>query len=292
MALRLQPILIHRLIPEFLQEIETLDSGSPTTVKAYTTDLHQAFTGVELPHTAGKDFEKKLLSACYDAQKKWSRLAPNSRARKTATLKSFLNWLHRKSYTDKNLSHLVVLTKPSQRLPDYVSVDEALALLKAALAMKEKTTLKLFGLLYGGGLRISEACGARWRDFNPENGQLRILGKGGKQRLLVLPRLITGLLKSLPREEGGILGQKMNPRTAYEHIRRLGIRAGLSRPLHPHMLRHSYATHLLVSGADLRSLQELLGHSSLVSTQKYLHLELEHIAQALEKHHPISKVSK
>lgn len=279
-------LTLHRMILDFLFEVENVDACSPATLKAYTLDLNQAFKRAQLSTSAGKDFEKSLLRKCYEAQKSWSNLKANSRSRKTATLKSFLNFLHRKSYTGKNLAHLLNFPKNSQRLPDHLSVDEVLALFKAVKPEDWKTRTLLM-LLYGGGLRVSEACNLQWKSV--AKSQLRILGKGGKERLVVLPTNISKSLSGLTQKNEFVLGEKMNPRKAYELIRVLGARAGLSRPLHPHTLRHSYATHLLVSGADLRSLQELLGHSSLNSTQRYLHLSLDHIAEALEKHHPMSK---
>jgi site-specific recombinase XerD len=281
-------LTLHRMILDFLLEIENVDAVSPATIKAYTLDLNQAFKGAKLSVSAGKDFEKSMLRWCYEAQKNWSNLKPNSRSRKTATLKSFLNWLHRKSYTGKNLAHLLNFPKNSQRLPDHLSVDEVMALFKAVKPDDWKTRT-LLTLLYGGGLRVSEGCGLKWSNLNLSSGQMRVVGKGQKERLVVLPANVSASLSGLPKTNEFVLGEKMNPRKAYELIRQLGARAGLSRPLHPHTLRHSYATHLLVSGADLRSLQELLGHSSLNSTQRYLHLNLDHIAEALEKHHPMSK---
>ena len=279
-------LTLHRLIGSFLFEVENVDAASPATLKAYTLDLSQAFKTAKLSTSAGKDFENSLLRKCYEAQKSWSNLKPNSRSRKTATLKSFLNWLHRKSYTEKNLSYFLNFPKNSQRLPDHLSVDEVLALFKSVKPEDWKTRTLLM-LLYGGGLRVSEACNLMWKNIS--ESQVRVLGKGGKERLVVLPANIATSLSRLTRENNYVFGERMNPRKAYELIRQLGARAGLSRPLHPHTLRHSYATHLLVSGADLRSLQELLGHSSLNSTQRYLHLSLDHIAEALEKHHPMSK---
>lgn len=279
---------LKKLIENFLYDFEHTISQSPSSLRAYRSDLAQAFTGA-LKFDEG--FEENLLRTCYRAQKKWSHLKINSRARKTATLKSFLGWLHRKSFTQRDLTHLLNFPKKEHRLPDYVSVDELLALIKAVgdtESGSRQVTKSLLLLLYGGGLRVSEACNLRWSNINLAKGHMRILGKGKKERIVVLPQTLLPYFSALNGASEFVL-EKIGVRKAYQLIRTLGARAKLNRPLHPHMLRHSYATHLLVSGADLRSLQELLGHSSLSSTQRYLHLDLDHIAQALEKHHPLSK---
>lgn len=118
----------------------------------------------------------------------------------------------------------------------------------------------------------------------------RIRGKGGKMRVIALPPLSWAALLAVPKAGQYILGgeQALSPRLAYDWVRECGRRAGLLKPLHPHALRHSYATHLLTSGTDLRILQELLGHASLAATQKYTHLSMDNIARSLEKHHPLS----
>jgi len=290
MAERPSRDLLRRLISDFLFDLESIETSSPATLKAYALDLRQAFKNVNLS-SQDQDFEKSLLHLCYKAQRNWSKLKPASLSRKTATLKSFLSWLHRNSYTEKNVAFLLNFPRNSQRLPDYLSVDEIVAVFKAATEKDANPIgLTLLALLYGGGLRISEACGMRWTHYDSNKQQLRVLGKGRKERIVVLPKSMALILDRLPRAGEYLLKEKMNPRKAYEVIRTLGAQAGLNRPLHPHTLRHSYATHLLVSGADLRSLQELLGHSSLNSTQRYLHLNIEQIAHALEKHHPLGKL--
>ncbi len=283
--------LLRRLILGFLFDVEHIDSGSPATLKAYSLDLKQALAKAPDIAVADESFEPQLLSLCYAAQKRWANLKSASRSRKTATLKSFLGWLYRQSHTKKNLAHRLAFPKNSQQLPDYVSVDEILSLFAAAKKARHKNwqPLALLTLLYGGGLRVSEACNLEWSQVDLTRGHMRVMGKGGKERLVTLPASLVAILKKLPQKNKFVLAEKMNPRKAYNFVRTLGVQAGLNKPLHPHALRHSYATHLLVSGADLRSLQELLGHSSLSSTQKYLHLKIDHIAEALEKHHPLNK---
>jgi integrase/recombinase XerC/integrase/recombinase XerD len=170
---------------------------------------------------------------------------------------------------------------------NFLSVDEALSLLKV---LHDPMTRALVLLLYGAGLRVSEACLLKRKNLVESGRALRILGKGGHERLVALPESAWRALMALPSQGEYVLsGDKpLHPRAAYELVRQAGLEAGLLRPLHPHALRHSFATHMLSSGADLRVLQELLGHRSLAATQKYTHLSIDQLARTLEKHHPLS----
>ncbi|MNL38041.1 Tyrosine recombinase XerD [compost metagenome] len=194
---------------------------------------------------------------------------------------------------EKDLSIQVICPKVPKKLPHFLSVDEALAVLKSfdeakESLLKEKT---LFLLLYGGGLRVSEACELQWSQVQMSQRVLRVIGKGSKERVVSLPPLAMDALKEWQKQTPFakyVFGEKaLNSRTAYEMVRQSGIRAGLLKPLHPHALRHSFATHLLTSGANLRTLQELLGHESLTATEKYTHLGIDQLARTMEKLHPL-----
>lgn len=221
------------------------------------------------------------------AQERWSLLAPTSRNRKAAAVRGFLKWLLSTGEVNEDFSLLLATAKVPQKLPHFISVDEALSLLRS---LEPGISRALVLLLYGGGLRVSEACCLRWKDLLGESHSLRVLGKGGRMRVVALPTLAWRAVEALTRDHDLVLGG-LSTRQAYEMVRQGGKKAGLLRSLHPHALRHSYATHLLTSGADLRVLQELLGHRSLAATQKYTHLSLDHLARAMEKHHPLSCAS-
>ncbi|MGE0527596.1 MAG: tyrosine-type recombinase/integrase, partial [Bdellovibrionales bacterium] len=190
----------------------------------------------------------------------------------------------------EDVSLRLVSPKVPQKLPHFISVDEALSLVRSLEEQREPLTRALVLLLYGGGLRISEACRLRWQDIVEPARTLRVLGKGERERVISLPEVSWHALVELPRKGSYVLGGEspLSTRKAYQIVRQAGARAGLLKPLNPHALRHSFATHLLTSGADLRVLQELLGHRSLAATQKYTHLSLDHLARSLEKHHPLS----
>lgn len=306
---------IYGLISGFLKELAYVRSASPFTLKAYWLDLRQAF---EFPAehlnpawgpqadgnflVEGRAFlkagpswtEAELLVRAKKAQQRWGSLSASSRNRKTATLKSLFSWLHAEGRTEGDLSNRLTAPKVPHRLPHYISVDEVTAVLKS---FPEKTDLPdqqkkvLFLLLYGGGLRISEACRLKWTSFSER--LVRVLGKGGKERLIPLPHLTLSELRKLRALSEGsefVFGEApLHPRKAYEWIRSSGRNAGLLNELHPHALRHSFATHLLGQGANLRTLQELLGHESLRATERYTHLGIDQLARTLESTHPLGE---
>ncbi|GIL17926.1 MAG: tyrosine recombinase XerC [Oligoflexia bacterium] len=282
---------LSKMIPKFLKFLESVESASVHTIKSYRVDLFQAFGALDkVPNLNEND----LLRKAREAQTKWGPLSPASRNRKTATLKSFFHYLEKEKLITRPLAELISSIKVPRKLPRSISVDEALAVIHVLKDEAPHRDLLLFLLLYGGGLRVSEACELKWTQIDTSQKVLRIKGKGNKERLISLPKLVFDALElqrqNLPTTKNYIWGNEpMNPRTAYEIIRRSGTQAGLIRPIHPHALRHSFATHLLSSGANLRTLQELLGHQSLQATEKYTHLGIQELARTMQKHHPLSK---
>lgn len=292
---------------KYLKYLSQQRTCSDHTSKSYANDLGQFLgpTGVLkiLPepstlgasfqiiwketHTDGAVVSSEILTLIRKAQELWGELSPASRNRKTAAVRGFLKWLFAEKLINDDLSLRLYSCKVPQKLPHFISVDEALSLLRALDAGVERT---LTLLLYGGGLRISEACGLRWKDTVGDSQSLRVSGKGGRTRIVALPDLVWKSIQEMPRTGEFVLSgvTSLSTRKAYEMIRQGGVKAGLMKPLHPHALRHSYATHLLTSGADLRVLQELLGHRSLAATQRYTHLSLDNLARSMEKHHPLS----
>lgn len=281
------------MIDKYMDYMKNIKSSSPLTLRSYTIDLFQAF-GSSPEKTYN---EVELLSLSRKAQAKWGPLSLASRNRKSATLKSFLGWLYREGYIESNLSESIKTPKVQKKIPHFLSLDEALALIHflqkppSNKSDKDKVRdLALILVLYGGGLRVSEACNLMWSQINLNQRSLRIKGKGNKERLVVVPQRVARALATLPKQGEFVWGEKpLDPRQAYEIVRTRGAQAGLLRRLNPHALRHSFATHLLSSGADLRTLQELLGHESLKATEKYTHLNIEQLSNTIRKHHPLGK---
>ena len=312
---------------KYLKYLINSKAASIHTSKSYATDLNQFLQplrsgkiyfrptehGPEIlweqakTHAMGNSTQSleppPLLELARMAQRSWSALSPATRNRKTACLKGFLNWLYAEGWVDEEIAPQLISPKVPKKVPHFISVDEAMALIRAVQNdtkspdRKERDQaerdLLLILLLYGGGLRVSEACELKWKDVSTARRTLRILGKGSRERIITLPQICIEALSQAPKHGDFVFGETaINPRKAYEIVRQRGRSAQLLKPLNPHALRHSYATHLLSDGTDLRILQELLGHQSLSATERYLHLSLDALARTLENSHPMGENKK
>lgn len=291
-------IELHETVSKFLKHLENIESCSELTLKAYQLDLKQAFPDLlDSIKRSRKLTEVQLLNEARQALLGWSRLSPASRNRKSATLKSFFGFIFQQGWIERDLASQIHGPKVPKKIPHFLSVDEVIAVLQSFDRETEKNPPEklLFLLLYGAGIRISEACALQWKQMDLQRRVIRILGKGDKERLVAVPKNLAALLEDyrLQSSTEYLWGaEPMNQRKAYEWIRSRGVKAGLLRPIHPHALRHSFATHLLASGANLRTLQELLGHESLTATEKYTHLGVDQLARTLESHHPFGDKKK
>ena len=286
-----------RLFLHFITHTKKLSTHS---LKAYKTDLQEFFEFKDSSHKQEKiivtvknkkALEKQIKTLIEEKTNKQLKLANSSRGRKLAVVRSFIKWLAEKNYIEEDFRFLFKSPKNSYRVPSFLSVDEVFSILEMFKKEKIKAIDKaLFFLLYGGGLRVSEACHLKNKDINWLNRTLQITGKGNKQRLVSLPEQVFKQLESLKSNKTYLFGSApLFERKAYDIIRAIGKKAGLLKPLHPHALRHSFATHMLLGGSNLRMLQKLLGHNSLTATQKYTHLDLTHLSKTLEKFHPLGE---
>ena len=257
--------------------------------------IYEDLGGFEYTEKHKKDLEKVIKAHLENRSVKYFQLSGASQNRKLASAKSFIRYLAQHNYIAEDFRFMFRSPKVSARIPSFLSVDEILSILQMFKRQRESRhnsrDRALFLLLYGGGLRISEACRLQLKDIDFVDQSLKIKGKGRKERLISLPKTSIQALKELgwTENQSYVFGgtRPFSERKAYSIIRALGQRAGLSKPLHPHALRHSFATHLLAGGADLRVLQDLLGHKSLMATQKYTHLDIKHLSRALEERHPL-----
>lgn len=310
------------LTRKYLKYLARQKAVSPLTSKSYAIDLQQFLEGLKIvpvdKPTISERFlwhnktgmsstlapfwdEVKLLHAAHQAQLRWSGLKKSSRNRKTATLKSFFKWLYEvEEALERPLHHRLQSPKPDVRIPRFLSVDEALVALNTSKQWAQEDphrglrVLILFLLLYGSGLRVSEAAHIKWTEIDLSERRLLIeKGKGQAQRVVSIQVATAYYLEQLGKPSEFVFGDKpLNPRVAYEWIKQLGQRAQLNARLNPHALRHSFATHLLIGGLDLRKLQEALGHKSLQATEKYTHLDLKDLAASLENCHPLGRSAK
>lgn len=284
--------------------------ASAHTVSAYASDL-AAFLAFLAEHRGGAaglaDIEALTPAdfRAFLAARATARLARSSSARALSVLRGFFRFLDRRGAV-KNAALAAVRTpKLPKSLPRALSIEEAQDTLDeaaaiAARAWEGKRNLAILMLLYGAGLRIGEALGLERRAAPAKPGTIAITGKGGKTRLVpILPVVVEAIrdyLAACPHSlapEGplfvGLRGKPLGPRQVQGQMAKLRARLGLDRHATPHALRHSFATHLLEEGADLRAIQELLGHASLSTTQRYTAVDAARLAAVYDKAHPRAK---
>ena len=287
---------------------------SPRTVLAYRTDLDRfaAFWETEFAHqSAGKTPLSKvdtLAVRSYLASLHRARLSNRSLARHLSTLRSFLRWACREGHLEKNPARGLASPRVPRTLPRAMSLPDTERLLSA----EEETFVPereraLFELLYATGLRVSEAAGLDLEDVDLDGRLVRVTGKGSRERIVPFGETAGDALRAyFPsraalRHRAGegrsgvdsgeplfvnVRGGRLTPRSMARLLKRRLRAAGLPEEISPHALRHTFATHLLQAGADLRAIQELLGHASLSTTQKYTHLDAARLAEVYRRAHP------
>ena len=289
---------------------------APATIRAYRADLadYEASRGVTSAWAASPDAVVGYLAARTRRGRRGDPgLAPSSLRRRAAALKGFYRFAYGEGLIKLDVAAHLDLPRPSRPLPETLTVDETERLLEAAggdapdapdasHAVRDRAILEL---LYAAGLRISEAVGLDREDLSMDGAFARVIGKGDKERLVPVgeialdwlsrwidgPRVaLLGLSHVAPPRGGplflGDRGRRLARQQAWVAVKRAAARAGLADRVSPHTLRHSFATHLLEGGADLRIVQELLGHASISTTQLYTHLTGERIRDVYRRAHP------
>lgn len=290
-------------VADFLRYLEVSRAASPHTVKAYAQDLKALEAYLE-PQGVGIEAANHLhLRGFLGVQS--VALAASSRARRLAGLKSFYKFLARRKVIAANPARRVKAPKLPQKLPRAVPVDEAFALMgapdaEALLGLRDRAMLEV---LYGSGLRVSELVGLSLTSLDLKSGVVRVLGKGNKERICPLSDPAVDALTAWLSRRGELLakpakkqdpsavflnfrGGRLTTRSVERHLDKYVRELALSRKLSPHALRHSFATHLLAGGADIRSIQELLGHASLSTTQRYTAVSFEQLQKVYDAAHP------
>ena len=217
-------------------------------------------------------------------------------ARHVAAIRTFYQWLLRTEQIASSPADDLQPPKVGQRLPHVLSVERADELFEQELSPRDHALVEV---LYGCGLRVGEVSGLDREDVDLTEGLVRVRhGKGGKERIVPLgppaARAVHRVLLELDGDEGPLFlnrrGGRLSPRSIRQIVRKVGVAAG-APGLHPHALRHSFATHLLDNGADLRGIQELLGHASLSTTQRYTHVSVDGLRDVFRRAHPRARRS-
>jgi len=296
-------------VAAFLEYLATQRNASSHTVAAYRNDLHQfaAFVRHQRGESADAALVDHLLLRLYLAQlsvhqpKDQAPYRKSSIGRKLAAIRALFAWLVRTGQLALNPAELIATPKREQRLPFHLNIDQTVALLEGTAprprdALTEARDRAVLELLYSSGLRVSELSGLAVADLDLAGGQVRVLGKGGKERIVpVGGKAVEAVarylqLRGLPAETEALFlnsrGQPINRRSVARIVALQADGIDSFRAVSPHTLRHSFATHLLEQGADLRSIQELLGHASLSTTQKYTHLSLDRLMAVYDQAHP------
>ena len=282
-------------IAEFAAHLVQVERASGHTRRAYVSDLSQLAAFLDERSTALDAATRDDLRAFLASR--FSSSSPATLARKQASVRAFYAHRVRMGYIGDSPARRLALPKRRVSLPNVVSVDDCFALLDApsrttAAGLRDRAALEL---LYGAGLRVSELVGLDLEDVRQDC--VRVRGKGNKERVVPLVRTVRAAIDAYlelrgelqPKGSALFLNRRGGRLTARSVARRLetaALIAGARRHVHPHALRHSFATHLLDMGADLRGIQELLGHASLSTTQRYTHVSAERMLQIYEDAHP------
>ena len=282
-------------IAAFLDQLAVARRLSGHTVLAYRRDLARLLAHVQALALADwRALHAEQLRALV-AREHRRGLGGRSLARLLAAIRSFCRWLQREGVLVANPAVGLRAPRTGRKLPNVLDVDALGAFLDGidGEPLRAARDRALFELAYSSGLRVSELVAARWADFDPDLGQLRVLGKGAKTRLVPVGagartalerwRALAGAGEFVfPGRDRGHLGA----RAVQQRIGRLGRLQGLPQRLHPHLLRHSCASHVLESSQDLRGVQELLGHADIATTQIYTHLDFQQLARVYDAAHP------
>jgi integrase/recombinase XerC len=290
-------------VERFQQHLAVERNLSPHTCAAYRRDLdafHAFLAGQGPVNAATLQRIDHLLLRRYLAELHRHNQR-TSIARKLSALRTFFRYLVREGVLATNPAEGVATPKRNRYLPKTLSVDEACALMErghgtSPLALRDRAILEL---LYSSGLRVSELTGLDVGGLDLQQQLVRVLGKGRKERIVPVGRKALAALQNYLAARGAVSddqplfvnhrGGRLTPRSVQRHLKVHLLKAGLLKDISPHALRHSFATHLLDAGADLRAIQELLGHASLSTTQRYTQVSVDQLLAVYDKAHPRSK---
>lgn len=295
--------MIDKELAQFLSFLKHEKNASPHTISSYRRDLNQLalFLGEKKITLTGIDnvVLRSFLATLYE-----KGIKKSTAARKLAAMRSFFQYCIRMKWLDDNPAKVVATPRQDKFLPSFLSEAEVETFLDLPqsdrpLDLRDRALLEL---MYATGLRVSELVGINFEDINFKERLIRVMGKGKKERIVPFGRKAEDSIKNYIRARVFICSGDLDERALFLNYRgeRLTTRSvqrivdkyietsAMRRKISPHSLRHSFASHLLSRGADLRAIQELLGHESLATTQKYTHTDLKHLLAVYRKSHPRS----
>jgi integrase/recombinase XerC len=286
----------------FYTYLESERRYSPHTLAAYRRDLNAFITFSQQRELVNWTQVDDLHVRAFVASQHRKGLSGTSLQRQLSAIRSLFNHLCRHHRTDNNPAQGVPAPKAARRLPETLNVDQLESLLAFpgddALACRDRAVMELF---YGCGLRLSELTGLELGDIDWQQSSVTVTGKGRKQRHVPFGGKAEKALKQWLQHRPGQAGQdekalfisrrgkRISNSSIQQRLKKRALQQGVGISLHPHMLRHSFASHLLESCKDLRAVQELLGHANLSTTQIYTHLDFQHLAGVYDKAHPRSR---
>jgi len=310
-------------VKQYLVYLRVVRNASPHTIRSYDNDLGQFLTYLTPPGTAMPPPQDvtHLMIREFVAHLHDLRLEKSSIARKLAAIRSFFKFAVREGIVVRNPARMVATPKLPKRIPAVLSAEELNAFLDGVVAgtrgsgqsqrrsetdhsrLMVKRDRAILEMLYASGLRVSELVGLNLGDMDRKELMLRVRGKGNKERIVPYGAKAEHALQAyepsrqeMLRKAGGHgdrqavflnhLGTRLTQRSVGRIVKKYGRLANINWDIHPHSLRHAFATHLLADGADLRAIQELLGHSSLSTTQRYTHATIRQLLEVYDKAHP------
>ncbi len=293
--------IVEKAVAKFLRALQERNA-SPHTIKAYTTDLAQfaEYVGPQGWSDIDHVLLRGYLSKLYERG-----LSKTSVARALAALRSLYRWLAQEGVVDQNPAALVATPKLPKTLPRVPTIEEVNTVLDAKMpkcSAFHARDLAILELLYGCGIRNSELIGINVDDIRWSNEVVLVRGKGRKERYVplgesanaavraYLPLRQTILVETKRTTERALLinlrGSRLTTRSVGRIVKQIAVANGLSPDVHPHTLRHAFGTHMLEEGADLRAIQEMLGHERLSTTQRYTQLTVKHVMEVYDRTHP------
>ena len=293
-----------QIIEQFNAYLSFEKGLSSNTIDGYDDDVEKLLRYLELSRKSLSDIVEadlhEFLAALHDVG-----IHPRSQARIISGIKSFFNFLRLEKWIEQDPSELIETPKLGMKLPDVLTVEEVDAMVNSIdlMAPEGQRNRAIIETLYGCGLRVSELVGLRISDLYFPDGYIMVEGKGGKQRLVPISESAIRVIRSYMEDRASIAvkrgnenilflnrrGSQLSRVMVFYIVKQACEQCGIKKKVSPHTLRHTFATHLLEGGANLRAIQQMLGHESITTTEIYTHLDRQFLRQEILQHHPRNK---